>query len=1670
MQYLKKVGRWVARLCLLVVLLFAIVWGALQFPSVQTKLVSVVTDQLSTMLQTEVSIKRVNIKFFKTLALSDIYIQDQEGDTLLFAGQLDANIGLFSLFDRKITLNEVALEGAVINLERPAMDSSFNFEFILAAFASDEPEIEKDTSTTPWKFVVETVALSNVNFKMDDAYGGMYLAASIGRLDLDLELMDLDQQRLDFQQFDLDNTLVDFVQSTPSDLQKATAASLPVTLDTSVVSFPYTGWDLAIQNFSIENTNVTLRTANEAQTKGRLNAKDLALQQIKIAATDFSWQAAELNAKINNLQLREKSGLQLNKFALNLRLTPQSISLEKLNLKTPQSRIENTTSLKFKDFETLVNNFEQVAFSTHFTQTRIAATDLSYLVSAMGELTFLDLSQKPSVALDGKVTGNLQAFKAESLNLRIDDALTLSATGTVKNVTKGNQLQFNLDLKELSTSYKKLNTVLKNIALPPGLEKFGNLQLKGQIAGGMETIKMDRLVLTTEASTGFDLSGNITGLTDQDNFKFDLVAKEFYTIAEDLSGFAAQGLPKILDSLGRISYEGALMGTLTKFDLDGNLVTALGTVESDLSIDFEKNYSTADYNGDVRLEAFQLGKLLGDSLKIGEVSLAATINGDGFALDSLNAALKVDIEDFGYADYNYNDIFVKGLLEKGVFTGKLDLKDPNATIDFDGKISFNETKPVYKFKMFVDTLNLKALNLTEQALSLHTRMDMNFTGTQINDFEGEVNLTEIFIRNEDRSFQTDTLQIVTDNKSKNDRKLMLRSSFLEGEIAGDYDFEAFPELVLAYLNEYFPLENLLSPEMRLVNFQDIEKPQRFKLRFDLRDASPIIAFAPQLSALSEARITANIDAPAKTLAFNVNAREILVSDIAIESFDWKSDGNSRVLNHQLTVNNISTSGATVPEVLLNSRMLNDSMYLALKMNNDTIGQLIDLAAIISSPADAYRFIFDKEIIINNNKWKIDAQNFVDFRNDYLLINELIFSYDEQSVGIHSLTKKNTAPVPPIKISIDNFQIQALSKMMSVENTSFAGLLNGELKIIDPFDNLHYTADLGVTDLTLNKDPVGNLAVNLAQGKDSKKIIVDVALKGKENDVSLVGGYDIAAQAYNVKATIAALEMRLVDPVMVGIISESKGKLTGQFSLNGTVEKPALAGAINLENISTNVDFSKTRYAVSTGKITFNNKEINLGTMVLTDRKNDKATLSGKVNHEFFSNLSLDLSMNTNRFTFLNTQATDNGSFYGKLFLNANVVITGPVTKPVLEIRAKTLEGSEVNVAAFGGEDSFLEEDFIVFGNPETYRKKQEESGISAYEVRNSIPAEIRLNLELTDGAIFRVIVDPVTGDQLECRGNSDLLVEVKPDGGVDIFGTYSIASGKYRFSYTDVVRRNFELVSGSSVAFNGDPLNARFDVTAKYATKATPFELISNETTLSESATTAAQRRQTVEVLMKMEGDIADPKLSFDLDLPEAEGSVLSSSIQRKLVELRENQNELNRQVFGLLLFNGFIASSGTSGFSDAGESVVLGSVSKFMSNQLNQLADKYIKGVQINFDVSSYKSQYANQGEGATVTEFGVGVTKEFNDRLSLKAGGNFDLNSSSSSSSFSQIAGDFVLQYKLTESGNYLLKVFRKSDFDVLNEENSVKTGVGVSVSKSFGGRKKVVTKKDKEKNSDQ
>ncbi len=93
---------------------------------------------------------------------------------------------------------------------------------------------------------------------------------------------------------------------------------------------------------------------------------------------------------------------------------------------------------------------------------------------------------------------------------------------------------------------------------------------------------------------------------------------------------------------------------------------------------------------------------------------------------------------------------------------------------------------------------------------------------------------------------------------------------------------------------------------------------------------------------------------------------------------------------------------------------------------------------------------------------------------------------------------------------------------------------------------------------------------------------------------------------------------------------------------------------------------------------------------------------------------------------------------------------------------------------------------------------------------------------------------------------------------------------------------------------------------------------------------------------------------------------------------LRQDDAEMNKQVFSLLLLNRFTAEDPfSSSTSTNASTLVRQSVSKLMTEQLNRLAADLIKGIDLNFDVAS--SDDYTTGERQNRTDLNVDCPRDF-------------------------------------------------------------------------------------------
>jgi translocation and assembly module TamB len=314
---------------------------------------------------------------------------------------------------------------------------------------------------------------------------------------------------------------------------------------------------------------------------------------------------------------------------------------------------------------------------------------------------------------------------------------------------------------------------------------------------------------------------------------------------------------------------------------------------------------------------------------------------------------------------------------------------------------------------------------------------------------------------------------------------------------------------------------------------------------------------------------------------------------------------------------------------------------------------------------------------------------------------------------------------------------------------------------------------------------------------------------------------------------------------------------------------------------------------------------------------------------------------------------------------------------------------------------------------------------------------------------LRILIDPVSGDSLVIQGEATLSFTMDPSGKLTLTGRYEILEGSYRLSFGDFIKRDFAIAKGSSLTWLGSPTEANVDITAIYTVRAAVLDLIQDQLSgISQEERNKYKQVLPIQVYLMMKGKLLTPEIHFKLDLPPDKRGVLNGTVYAKLNELNDQESELNKQVFALLVLGRFISGNplasvgGTEGLSDFARS----SASQILSEQLNRLSEQYITGVSLNVGLQSYQDYSTGNAEGRTQLQ--LALSKQlFDERVTVQVGGSVDLEGRrSQENSLNNFAGDLKVLYKLTEDGRWQLQVFRQNSYEGAIDGDITKTGVGV------------------------
>ena len=135
----KRILRLIGKSILVLLTLFIILVVIIRTPWAQNLIVSKITDYVSSKTNTKVEVERVFITFSGNIMAEGIYLEDKQGDTLLYSQEIQMDLPIYPLLVKnELSIDDVDVKNLVVNIRRGTDAESFNFAFLIDAFASSD--------------------------------------------------------------------------------------------------------------------------------------------------------------------------------------------------------------------------------------------------------------------------------------------------------------------------------------------------------------------------------------------------------------------------------------------------------------------------------------------------------------------------------------------------------------------------------------------------------------------------------------------------------------------------------------------------------------------------------------------------------------------------------------------------------------------------------------------------------------------------------------------------------------------------------------------------------------------------------------------------------------------------------------------------------------------------------------------------------------------------------------------------------------------------------------------------------------------------------------------------------------------------------------------------------------------------------------------------------------------------------------------------------------------------------------------------------------------------------------------------------------------------------------------------------------------------------------------
>ena len=1615
---------------------------------------------ISQKTNTEFKVNSVDYSLFTSVELDGVFMRDLANDTLLYGKKIKADLSMIKLLGGKYQVDKILLEDIYINLHKKVNDSVFNYQFVIDAF-KNKSEKRNNTDTSIIDFSLNEITLTNIRFNMLDEGSGSFTKMSVTDFTLKLKSLDLNKMDFDIDKLYANEFKFQLVlkKISPNSTTKSFQASyLPfIKADSLIVKNSFISYHDEVNKISSSNTIGLLKFGgltnkdNPTVFKGKF---------VQLTDADIVFTHAPNVTAKNNTTTESKN---------------YGFVIEKIDFNNNQITYNNTAA------PVKINGFDYAHLAIK--DLRLRAVNNTYnkgtVQTTIKAFSFKDKSGFAIDSLSGLVKLDSHSIIAKDFYVKTAGS-TINASVAIYPTplmnTAGNTKGFpenNLILTNTIISKKDLDLLADGLTakFKKQLNVLGDLLINANIRGNAKQLMINDLSVRSKngQALALDVSGTAANVTDAKNISYNLNIKNL-TASKALMDPFVNSTKQPMNLPPTLSLNGLLAGNMNRLQTNLQMVSAFGkAVVKGTLINF-KDLNRMQYDMVLNAANLETGKWIFKDSLFGKLTGTITAKGfNGFDVKTITLKTTAKVSSFRVERNNYKNIKLNLVLVKGLADFIASVNDELLQVNMNGNANVQTDYPAVDAFVNLQKADLYALGFSKDSLIVKTLSKIDVKNSTPENLDVMVRLDSSLLKAGSQQIYADSAIMVA--SIRNDSTIIsLNSSLADAGIVSNLTYLQMSDLLKEVLAKYISNQNNL-PITKV-------DPGTIAASIFIKPSEQYTAF---IKSFSFNNIVANVALSNKdkdsAIKGNIIAKEITVGTNKVSNLAANIHGTSDSLQLVVNIDTVRAGNILLYDAMVKAGLSNQTISISVNTKDakKTEQFAVAVVAIQNQTTGEYNIQLKDALTLNYKKWQVSEKNRIRIDTGAFNVSNFNISNNQQKISIESISPALNAP---LKVAMDAFKISTITAVFNKDSMLMEGLLNANFTASN-FDQPIPTFDgtLRLDSLFYQQMAVGNLSLK-ASG-DNGAVNVIGKLEGNGNNVDMSGNYD--ANNIDIKINLNPLMLATVQPFTKGNLTRSSGAISGPINITGAAEKPEWNGVLTFNGVQTTAAKFGTILKMDGQKLTLQYPTVSFDNFTILDSTGNPLKINGTLTQNDQKDFVSDLSVTAHNFNVINNTGTDNNMLYGKGIVELDAAIKGTVTAPDLSGNILVKNGTAITYVKQNTLSSFKERDELVeFVDMDTIRNLvtkntlQEVMKQKANGIGSGANLQYNLNLEVEPEAKFTVIVDPATNDELQVQGKAQINMGVNPNGDLALTGIYDLKGGSYQLNYGPV-KRKFTLLEGSNIKLSGDPENADADITATYEISTSPIDLIGNEIGgLSTAENALYKRKVPFQVLLKIKGPISKPVLNFDIVVKEKAAGVsyeLQNTIENKLQQLRADPSAINKQVFALLALNRFIADESRDYFAGNGVAntnlLANKSVSGFLNAAVNQIAADLIKGVDIDINLKNVDDDPA-----AIRTDLNVMLGKSFlNDRLNVSFGKNFTVDGNdpsvkgrNSSNRNVQFIPDVNSAYKLSSDGRYMLRGYRRTQYEAIMDGYFIETGFAFSFTMDYDQLKELLAKKKK------